>query len=155
MCLAAAALVLFGPGACDRPPPSGSPTFPTSLPPDATNGPRALDCDYLLSRTEVADLISARVESVLVSYGDGAGCQYQTALGAGFVTIFTGPNAEDMWRNRPLGTPGPAGPVDVNIVDGAPVAHVAGRWLTISGPAFEAVPLEARIELVRLLIGRL
>jgi hypothetical protein len=147
--------MLLGPGACDRPPPSASPTFPTSLSPDATNGPLALDCDYLLSRNEVADLIDARVESVLVSYGDGAGCQYQTARGAGYVTMFTGPNAEDMWVHRPLGTPGPEGSVDINIVDGAPVGHVAGRWLTISGPAFEALPLEARIELVRLLIGRL
>jgi hypothetical protein len=125
------------------------------LPVDATNGPRALDCEYLLSRSEVADLIGAGVESVLVSYGDGAGCQYQTARGAGYVSVFTGPVAEQMWSDRPLGTPGPPGPVDINIVDGAPVGHVAGKWLTVSGPAFEVLPLQARIELVIRLLARI
>jgi hypothetical protein len=148
-------LLLLGPGACDRPPASASPTLPTSLSSDATNGPRSLDCDYLLSKTEVANLIHAKVEYELVSYGDGASCQYQTALGAGYVIVFTGPNAEAMWGNRPLGTLVPGGSLDVSVVNGAPVGHVAGRWLTISGAAFDALPLEARIDLVRLLIGRL
>jgi hypothetical protein len=93
-----------------------------------------------------------------VSYGDsagGAGCQYQTALGGGYVTIVTGPAAEQMWSNRPTGTPGPPAPVDINIVDGAPVGHLVGRWVTVQGAAFDGLPLATRIELVELLVGRL
>ncbi len=120
-----------------------------------TSGPRSLDCEYLLSRTEVRNLIGATVESALVSYGDGAACQYQTARGPGNVIVFTGPVAEQMWSNRPSGSPGPASPVEINIVDGWPVGHVPGRWLTVTGDAFEVLSLEARIQLVTLLVSRL
>jgi hypothetical protein len=151
--VAVAALIAVA--ACGRPPLSLSPELPTSLEPSVTSGPRALDCDYLLSRAEVKDLIGATVESALVSYGDGAGCQYQTARGPGNVIVFTGPVAEQMWSNRPSGSPGPTSPVEINIVDGWPVGHVPGRWLTVTGDAFEVLSLEARIQLVTLLVTRL
>ncbi|MFL5683802.1 MAG: hypothetical protein ACJ77O_11740 [Chloroflexota bacterium] len=143
---------------CGSPAPSVPEAIPATLGPLVTPGPQSLDCEFLLSRAEVEQWLHARVEQVRVSYGDtagGAGCQYQTAMGAGYVTIFTGPAAEQMWSNRPAGTPGPPGPVEINVVDGAPVGHLLGRWVTVRGQAFDGLALATRIELVELLAGRL
>ncbi|MBA2382375.1 MAG: hypothetical protein H0V73_09725 [Chloroflexi bacterium] len=69
--------------------------------------------------------------------------------------LHTGPTAEQMWSDRPTGTPGPTGTVEINIVDGRPVGHVPGRWLTVRGQAFDALSMDARIQLVTLLVSRL
>ena len=154
----AAASIVLAVSACSAPPlPSPTASTPTrqTLGPTVTSGPRSLDCDFLLSLAEVQQLIGARVESVQVSYGDGAGCQYQTDRGSANVIVFSGPVGEEMWGNRPAGSAGPAGPIEVNVVDGWPVGHVLGLWLTIRGRGFEVLSPEARIDLVTLLVRRL